>query len=332
MLMIKGYHSEIMNMYENIRREEETALKKRKEEIYKAIPKIEDIDKQINKLCVHISISSFKPIKNREEYLKNLKEQLTDLRIAKSELLVSHGYDIDYLNMRYRCKKCKDTGFIGVNRCQCYKQNLVKLYYKSSELNQILKTNNFNNFRYEYYSSVRSRDNIKSPRKNIEGIVKTSMYFIETFSNSKDNLLFYGNSGTGKTFLTHCIAKELLDRGILVIYKTAEELIKNLREVRIENNTDMEDLLVNCDLLIIDDLGTEQISNFTKTELFNLINKRLLKEKKMIVSTNYTLEELSKTYSERITSRLFGNFTLCKFYGEDIRVKINLNKIKSQNL
>jgi DNA replication protein DnaC len=158
------------------------------------------------------------------------------------------------------------------------------------------------------------------------------MYFIETFSNSKDNLLFYGNSGTGKTFLTHCIAKELLDRGILVIYKTAEELIKNLREVRIENNTDMEDLLVNCDLLIIDDLGTEQISNFTKTELFNLINKRLLKEKKMIVSTNYTLEELSKTYSERITSRLFGNFTLCKFYGEDIRVKINLNKIKSQNL
>jgi DNA replication protein DnaC len=114
--MIKGYHSEIMNMYENIRREEETALKKRKEEIYKAIPKIEDIDKQINKLCVHISISSFKPIENREEYLKNLKEQLTDLRIAKSELLVSHGYDIDYLNMRYRCKKCKDTGFIGVNR------------------------------------------------------------------------------------------------------------------------------------------------------------------------------------------------------------------------
>ncbi|QGU96671.1 DNA replication protein DnaC [Clostridium bovifaecis] len=330
--MIKGYQSEIIKIYEDIRREEETALKKRKQEIYEKIPRIADIDKQINTLCVHISISSFKPIENREEYLKNLKEQLTDLRIAKSELLVSYGYDINYLNLNYRCKKCKDTGFIGINRCDCYKQNLVKLYYANSELNQILKVNNFNNFKYEYYPTGRTSDNIKGPRKNIEEIVKISMYFIETFSTSTDNLLFYGNSGTGKTFLTHCIAKELLDRGCLVIYKTAEELIKNLREVRLENNSEAEDLLVNCDLLVIDDLGTEQINNFSKTELFNLINRRLLKGKKMIVSTNYTLEELSKTYSERITSRLFGNFTLCKFYGDDIRVKINLNKIKSQNL
>lgn len=330
--MIKGYQAEIMKMYDDIRREEENNLIKRKKEVYAKIPKIEEIDKEINKLCVHLSISSFKVIENREEYLKSLREKITDLRVAKSELLVSNGYDIDYLNIHYKCSKCKDTGYIGTKHCQCYKQKLVKLYYENSELSSILQINNFNNFKYNYYSTARIDDNIKSPRKNIEEIVKTSLCFIENFNNSRDNLLFYGNSGTGKTFMTHCIAKELLDRGILVVYKTAEELIKNLREVRLENNSNMENLLLNCDLLIIDDLGTEQINNFSKIELFNLLNRRLLKGKKMIVSTNYTLVELSQTYSERITSRLFGNFTLCKFYGDDIRVKINLNKKKLQNL
>ncbi|MCY6353695.1 ATP-binding protein [Clostridium sp. ZS2-4] len=327
--MIKGYQAEILKMYDNIRTYEEKALKNRRKEIYDKFPLLSELDKKINTLCVQLATSSFKSIENREEFLKNLKEQITDLRIQKSEFLVSHGYDMDYLNLQYRCKKCKDTGFIGTTRCACYKPKLVKLYYKDSELSQLLKNNNFNNFKYNYYSSNRTNDNMKSPRKNIEEIVKISMYFIETFSHSKDNLLFYGNSGTGKTFLTNCIAKELLDRGYLVIYKTAEELIKNLREIRLENNQDLEGLLVDCDLLVIDDLGTEQINNFSKTELFNLLNTKLLKGKKMIISTNYTIEGLSKTYSERITSRLFGNFTLCKFYGEDIRVKINLSRMKS---
>ncbi|MCY6372115.1 ATP-binding protein [Clostridium ganghwense] len=327
--MIKGYQSEILKIYEDIRTYEENALKDRKKEIYSMFPIISQLDKKINKLCIQLSISSFKPIENRDEYLKNLKEQITDLRIQKSELLVSHGYEIDCLSLHHRCKKCKDTGFIGTTRCDCYKPKLVKLYYKDSELSQILKTNNFDNFKYDFYSSNRSNDNIKSPRKNIEEIVKTSMYFIETFPNSKDNLLFFGNSGTGKTFLTNCIAKELLDRGHLVVYKTAEELIKNLREIRLAHNRELEDLITNCDLLVIDDLGTEQISNFSKTELFNLLNTKLLKGKQMIVSTNYTIEGLSKTYSERITSRLFGSFSLCKFYGEDIRVKINLNRMKA---
>lgn len=327
--MIKGYRTQILKIYENIRHYEETSLKERKKEVYDKIPTIEKIDSSINKLCIKLSISSFKPIKNREEYLKNLEEKITDLKMKKAELLVSNDYEMNYLNMRYKCPKCKDTGFIGPKRCICYRQKLAKLYYKNSSLDELLKTNNFKNFKYDYYTNNRNANESRSPRKNIEKIVETSMYFIETFSSSKDNLMFYGNSGTGKTFLTHCIAKELLSRGNLVIYKTAEELIKNLREIRLENNISLENLLINCDLLIIDDLGTEQINNFSKTELFNLLNKKLLKGNKMIVSTNYTLEGLSKTYSERITSRLFGNFSLCKFYGDDIRVKINLHKMKN---
>lgn len=331
-MMIKGYQHKILKMYEKIREDETHNLKNRKEEVYSKFPEIEELEKEINKLCVKLSISAFKPIKNREEFLHDLREKITDLRMKKTELLVSNGYDMDYLKTRYQCPKCKDTGFIGPTKCECYKPKLIKLYYENSELSQLLRTNNFRNFKYDYYPSTRDSENPKSPRKNMEEIIKTIMYFIETFDRGKDNLLFYGNSGTGKTFLTHCIAKELLDRGNLVIYRTAEDLIKNLREIRLENNYELEDILINCDLLIIDDLGTEQISNFTKTELFNLLNKRILKNKKMVISTNYTLESLLKTYSERITSRLFGNFTLCKFYGEDIRVKINLSKMRSQNL
>ena len=194
----------------------------------------------------------------------------------------------------------------------------------------MLELNNFDTFRLDTYSQKKENDDRESPRKNMEKNVSKSWGFINNFTDSTENLLFYGNSGTGKTFLSHCIAKELLDKGFLVVYRTAEELIQNLRQVRFESHNVLEDLILNCDLLIIDDLGTEQINDFSKTELFNLLNRKLLKGKRMLVSTNYTIEGLSKTYSERITSRLFGNFNLCKFFGDDIRVKINLSKMKQQ--
>ena len=139
-------------------------------------------------------------------------------------------------------------------------------------------------------------------------------------------MLFYGDSGTGKTFLSCCVAKELLDKGYLVVYRSIDELIKNLREIRFENNYNLEDLLINCDLLIIDDLGAEQLTEFSATEFFNFLNKKLLKKKKMLISTNLSLPDISKNYSERISSRLLGNFKLYKFYSEDIRIQLNLKK------
>lgn len=326
--MINGYQSEILKIYENIREEEEKALKERRNEIENSLPEVLNLERAIGKLCIELSISAFKDIKNREEHLENLRKQITELRVQKSELLVSHGYTVDYLDLHYRCPKCKDTGFITRERCSCYKQKLVQIYYRNSELNELLKTNNFDNFSFEYYSSKRSGDEPESPRKNMDKILTKSMSFIKEFNSTKENFLFYGSSGTGKTFLSNCIARELLDKGHLVVYRTAEELIRNLKKIKFENDDALEELLVNCDLLIIDDLGTEQINDFSKTELYNLLNKKLLKEKKMIISTNYTLEDLLKNYSERISSRLLGNFSLCKFYGDDIRIKKNLSKAR----
>lgn len=326
--MIKGYQTKILAIYDQIRQEEEADLRKRKAHIERTHPEIIDLEQKIGKLCIELSISALKSIDNREQYLHDLKEKITDLRVKKSELLVSNGFDMDYLNLHYRCNKCRDTGFIGNTKCSCFKQKVVDIYYTGSELKGMLKTHNFDNFRLDYYPSRKSEQESESPRKNMEKILSKSMNFLKNFDTTDENLLFYGSSGTGKTFLSHCITKELINKGAFVVYRTAEELIKALKDIRFNNDSSLEELLINCDLLIIDDLGTEQLSDFSKTELFNLLNTKLLKQKKMLVSTNLTLESLLKTYSERITSRLIGNFTLCKFFGDDIRIKKNLSKSK----
>ncbi|MBU3110526.1 ATP-binding protein [Clostridium lacusfryxellense] len=326
--MIKGYQTKILAVYDKIRQKEESDFRDRKAYIEKTHPEIIDLDHKIGKLCIELSISALKSINNRDEYLRALKEKIMDLRVRKSELLVSNGFDMEYLNLHYRCTKCRDTGFIGNIKCTCFKQKVIDVYYTGSELKNILKTHNFDNFKLDFYPSRKSELQSESPKKNMEKILSNSMSFLRNFDTSDENLLFYGSSGTGKTFLSHCITKELIDKGFFVVYRTAEELIKALKDIRFNNDNSLEDLLINCDLLIIDDLGTEQLSDFTKTEMFNLINTKLLKQKKMLVSTNLTLESILKTYSERITSRLLGNFTLCKFFGDDIRIKINLSRPK----
>lgn len=323
--MINNHHLEIMRIYNDINNRQKSLLESRKQEIAMKLPEINNIDRQIGKLCLSVSLNTLQSANKGQDYLKDLKEKITNLRIKKSELLVSNGYPLDYLQPQYDCEKCKDTGFIGSEKCSCYKSKLVKIYYENSSLSSMLEKNNFENFNLEYYSDKMGPEKY-TPRYNIQRIVSSSLNFIKTFDASDENLLFYGNSGTGKTFLSHCIAKDLIDRGYFIIYKTAEELVKSIRDIRFNGNSILEEYINNCDLLIIDDLGTEMSSDFSKTELFNLLNLRLLTNKKMIVSTNYSLEELTNIYSERITSRLIGNFTLCKFYGDDIRLQKKFTK------
>ena len=324
--MIKGYQTELMDMYEKIRTDENRKLMKRREEIKNKYPEILELDTTIQKLCLNLSMAALRGITDQNE-LNNIKEEITDLRAKKYEMLVSHGYNPDYLNLHYNCPKCKDTGFIGIEKCSCFKSKLIKLYYKDSDLEEAVKTNNFKNFNINLYPNHKLNDERYTPRKNIEDILEyITGEYLPNFKNSNTNLLFYGNSGTGKTFLSWCIAKELLDKGYLVIYKTSDELIKDLRSIALENNSTLLDLLINCDLLIIDDLGAEQVTDFTTNELFNLINKKLLNNKKILISTNLNLLEISNIYTTRLYSRLLGNFKLFKFYGDDVRIKLNISK------
>lgn len=327
--MIKGYQSELMDIYEKIREYEKDALNNRRQEIKEKYPEIIEMENAIGRLSLKLTLTAMKNSDDIVSEIEIIKNNIMNMRAEKYEMLVSRGYSPEYLNLHYRCSKCKDTGFIVTKKCKCYKQKLVQIYYKNSEIEEATKFNNFNSFNINYYSPHRTGDEKYSPRNNMETILDKILHdYIPNFNTADDNLLFYGNSGTGKTFLTHCIAKDLLDRGYLVVYKTSDELIRNLKEIRFDNNQQLEDLLVNCDLLIIDDLGAEQVTDFSVTELFTLLNKKILKKKKMIISTNLSLSNLTKTYAERITSRLFGNFTLFKVYGEDIRVKKNLSKIR----
>lgn len=326
--MIKGYQTELMDMYEKIRTDENRKLMKRREEIKNKYPEILELDTTIQKLCLNLSMAALRGITDQNE-LNNIKEEITDLRAKKYEMLVSHGYNPDYLNLHYNCPKCKDTGFIGIDKCSCFKSKLIKLYYKDSDLEEAVKTNNFKNFNINLYSNHKLNDERYTPRKNIEDILEyITGEYLPNFKNSNTNLLFYGNSGTGKTFLSWCIAKELLDKGFLVVYKTSDDLLRALKNIKFNNDTDLENLLINCDLLIIDDLGSEQITDFSSTELFTLINKKILKNKKMLISTNLSLPLISKRYSERISSRIIGEFKLFKFFAEDIRIQLNLKRQK----
>ena len=324
--MIKGYEKELALIYENIRAEEKKNLIKRRKEIETHHPEILELDSLIQKKSLGLSLSILKGID--ESTLNKFKDEITDLRVKKTEALVENGYDADYLNLHYRCQKCKDEGYIGINRCSCFRKKLVKLYYKNSDLKDTLLVNNFSNFNLSLFSNHKlNEDDRFSPRKNIENILKFLREdYIPNFNTTTDNLLFYGDSGTGKTFLSCCIAKELLDDGFLVVYRTVDELMSNLREIKFESNSELENMLINCDLLIIDDLGAEQITDFSTTEFFNLLNKKLLRKKKMLISTNLSLADIRTTYTERISSRLLGNFKLYKFYTEDIRIQLNLKR------
>ena len=327
--MIKGYQEKLMNIYEKIREDENRNLKNRKNEILQKAPEIIELDNTIQKLSLALPMAILKGAS--ESDLDNIKADIQELRKQKYELLTAYGYPTDYLTLHYQCSKCQDTGYIGTKRCSCFKTKLVNLYYETSKLSNNLATCNFNNFDIRLFSSENSGNYKNSQRKNMEKIYEfVRGNYLANFDTDNTNLLFYGESGNGKTFLSWCIAKEILDKGYLVIYKTSNDLIRDLREITFNNNYVLEDLLINCDLLIIDDLGAEQVTDFSTNELFNLINKKLLNNKKMIISTNLNLPDIEKSYTTRVYSRLVGNFTFFKFYGNDVRIKLNLARMRSQ--
>ena len=329
--MVKGYKTDIMDYYEKVRNTEKKELQKRYDEIKKLHPEIIELDSKIGSLCVKVSLLALRKSSNKEVEMNKLRDIVEDLRSQKYEALVSHGYPMDYLNLKYHCKKCKDTGYIEVKKCSCYQKHLVDIYYKKSHISELLKDNNFSNFTLAHYRANKIEGEKTSPKENMQMIVDNIQEnYLKNFKEHTRNLLFTGNPGTGKSFLSQCIAKDLLDKGFLVVYRTADELLSDLKEIKFNNNSDIENLLIDCDLLIIDDLGTEQITDFTISELFTFLNKKLLRQKKMLVSTNLSTKELQDKYSERISSRLIGNFRLLPLFGDDIRLKMKKQRKRTQ--
>lgn len=317
--------------FENIHRQEQRQM-----EIYRIIPQIREIDELIAHTAADFArqavYKSHEPSGTNHptpssDTNSDFKSAMEELEQKKIRLLTGHGYPADYLMPHYHCEDCKDTGFIGNKKCHCFKQAVVDLVYSQSNIRERLDQENFHTFNMDYYSEEKDPLLGISPKKNMESILAQCHSFISNFADSHENILFCGNTGVGKTFLTNCIAKELLDAAYTVIYLTAFQLVDIL-----ENNTfgtnaeddtseNMFDYILDCDLLIIDDLGTELNNSFVTSQLFLCINERLLRKKSTIISTNMSVEKLQKEYSERIFSRIVSYYHVLPVIGEDIRVK-----------
>lgn len=298
--------------------------KMREQEVYAQIPAIAKIDSSLNRNGVALIRSMLNPAHSKD--IDAFRENSDELLRTKKMLLVENDYPADYLDVHYDCNSCQDTGFMGDKPCKCFKQNLINMAYEQSNLKDILAFENFSNFNFSYYSPERESNMSRSPRKNMENIYQASVGFVEKFETEKSNLLFYGPTGLGKTFLCNCIAKELLDNGYNVLYLTAIELFKLFDEARFHRedmpleSKNILDTLNTVDLLIIDDLGTEFGNSFTAPDLFGVLNNRYLAQKSTIISTNLDPNEWKDLYSERVASRIFGNYTAYKFFGCDVRL------------
>ena len=230
----------------------------------------------------------------------------------------------DEIEPKFNCNICNDMGYVDGKICKCLKRELIDAYFKLGDNGGIIESDNFRNFDINIFSN--EKVNAISPRENIKKIYDMSINYIKNFDNEKDSLFFYGASGTGKTYLTGCIATEIRNLGYTVLYLTAIELMNFCkdRQFNSQDNKDFMDqkdeMIKNCDLLIIDDLGTEQNNNMNAGYLYDIINYRTSVGKKFIINSNLTLMDLSKRYADRIFSRITGNSKNIEFIGKNLRM------------
>lgn len=330
MNMTRSDFKKILRQYDYRQTKNNHLLNARRDEIYAKIPEIKDINQKISDSSLQAIEQTMNDPDNRQTYENNTKQLIRTLSERKKSLLLQFGYPENYLSPIYDCPDCKDTGYINNQKCHCLKQAIIDHAYAQSNLNAIIDRENFDHFQFDFYSDQKSEIYGISPLENIRSVYRMCLDFVDHFEQQFSNLIIYGNSGLGKTFLCNSIAKALLDQGKTVIYLSAFELFKLLenyrfrREDQIVNYYDIESIYV-CDLLIIDDLGTEFANSFTHSELFNCLNNRLINQKPTVISTNLSPSQWNNQYSERISSRILGNYTQLKIFGEDIRKRKYFN-------
>ncbi len=285
--------------------ENKKITREKREALYAAIP-------ELAKLNQDISIT-MKQTLNSEQDVRISKKALSDLMEKREKLLAKHGYSSDYLADYYECPICKDEGFFDGKPCGCYQKLMLLEACKMSNLGERIEKENFNTYTPQLHSE----------QKCMESFVHKAKKYCEKDSSVKQNLLFTGPTGTGKTFLSSCIAKEFLDRGHFVLYYTATKLFNIIDEAKFRRedteSAELAEMLTECDLLIIDDLGTEYAFLYPQSRLFDILDTRNVQGKRTVISTNMDLSELNQKYSPRFVSRILGNYEIFVFQGKDLR-------------
>ena len=279
-------------------------------------PDIAVIDRELSLTSIRILRTA--AVNGDKDAFEELKARVSELRKKKIELLCEYGYASDYCDVKYECPDCSDTGYVGSRMCSCFKRALVLAGYESSGIGALIKKQNFSNFVFDYYAD--DQRTLELMRANYEIMRR----YAEAFGDGEcRNLLLMGGTGLGKTHLSSAVAKVIIERGYDVLYESAPNIFSHFEQERFvkEGEERVSDRYFGAELLIIDDLGTETVTQYSVSCLYNLINTRINKGLSTIISTNLTPEGLFSKYTDRITSRLIGEYRTLRFVGKDIRLQ-----------
>jgi len=323
MALSNSQYNAIMRRYQqqqfdNKHRQDERVL-----EVYDKVPAIRELDQAIR---TQSAAMARRALLGDRAMLPSMRTELEDLREQKRILLQAGGFAQDYMEMHYRCANCQDTGYRNDQKCHCFQQERIQMLYAQSNIREVLERENFNTYSYRYFDDEAVLAEIQmTVRQYMQLVVNRCQQFAREFKQNGGNLLFTGSTGVGKTFLTNCIAKALIDNYQSVIYLSSHDLFDIFSKHRFSYNTEeeLEEMyqdILECDMLIIDDLGTEVNNTFVSSQLFYCINERINRKKGTIISTNLSMDMLRDVYSDRITSRLMSHYQTIPLYGADIRV------------
>lgn len=322
--LTNSQYNTIMRDYQKQQSMNHADQMQRSEEIYARFPEFSEIDARIASLS---TACARKLLDGESASVEELRTKIEKQSARRTQILTSHGYPSDYLAPHYRCPDCQDTGYIGTQKCHCFRQAEIDLLYMQSNLREALKTEHFGVFSLDYYSD-RITDPVtgQTAAATAQRTYEECRRFVREFDDRFENLFLYGDTGLGKTFLSHCIAKELLESAHSVIYFSSFRLFELFADSAFGRSAvleaaELEQHIFACDLLIIDDLGTELVNSFVSSQLFHVINERILRRKSTLISTNLALATFADTYSERVFSRISSNYTMLKLIGDDIRIQ-----------
>lgn len=315
MALSNSQYEAIMHGYEQSRLTHQREQADRQAYVFEHVPGFKELEDSISEVSISYARESL--ISGHKLNKEGLKKKLGEIASHKTALLKEAGLPEDYLELKYDCPDCKDTGYIDGQKCHCLKQLIINNLYEQSNLQRLTETANFSLLSYDYYTG--------EDLTKFKGAVTTCKNFINKFNSDYQNIFFYGTVGTGKSFLSICVAKEILDQGHSVIYFSATTLFDKLSELAFDynNKNELHNLyedLYNCELLIIDDLGTERTNNFVTSQFFSCLNERNLRNRSTIINSNLDLEGLRNLYSDRIFSRIAASYSIVKLTGPDIRI------------
>ena len=321
--MAQSITDKILAEYNFMRTNAELSRNRRVAEIHSLIPELESIRSESVSAGHRAAMEVAKNPDKEDEIRNRMNSELESLAERRNKLLKENNIPEDYDKVRYKCTLCNDTGYIENEKCSCYKAKVTKYTYERSNMSRYMKEISFDKFDFKYFSDEPDKNGI-SPLMRIKKAYNEAKTMADNFAEYPKSFLFFGAPGTGKTFLSGCIATALMNKGYSVLYITSAKLFeimenKKYSRPRNENDDELIETAYTCDLLILDDLGAEPPSKLAPSFVYDILNERMMAEKKMVINSNLDPDQLSAMYTQRFVSRFFEHFYALKLTGKDIR-------------